>query len=481
MKTRVFILVLSLILSVPLTRAQVWVDTLYQIATANNVVYDTAVNVGGVQQVLRMDISYPVNDTPPPCGRPLLVCVHGGAWMGGTKDDNNVKQWRVDFAKRGYVTASINYRLGILQNPTWHHCNSQIPWLGINFEWDCLQQADTAEWYRALYRAMQDTKSAIRFLVNRQGIYDIDPNNVFLVGESAGGFTVLQTAFMDTATEKPGNTQLMGSVTPNVQYDCPQTSGWGFTYGGSFTRPNLGDINGAGNLPSSPYVLRGVGSFYGGMMGDLLSTNTYNTPPALYLFHQPNDLVVPSGYQRILNGFSDCAYGYCGQGIYNRPWQRGSEAIVELIDSLDLLGYNIPAYTTAFTNNSADCAGQIFNSSLIGHQIDNYQLRTQQMAQLFASRMDTNACFLSPESIVPANNLMIYPNPAEHSLQITATDGMKILQVDVINLLGETIHTQQVNGLGQTQLIRPANLSPGIYPLVISTTQGRIVKKVIWQ
>lgn len=76
---------------------------------------------------------------------------------------------------------------------------------------------------------------------------------------------------------------------------------------------------------------------------------------------------------------------------------------------------------------------------------------------------------------------MIYPNPAEHSLQITATDGMKILQVDVINLLGETIHTQQVNGLGQTQLIRPANLSPGIYPLVISTTQGRIVKKVIWQ
>lgn len=477
MKTRAFTLVLSVMLSVPLSRAQVWIDTLYQIATENDVIYDTVVDFAGNTRLLEMDISYPVNDIPPPCGRPLLVCVHGGAWMSGTKEDANVKQWRIDFAKRGYVTASVNYRLGMFQPASEVHCNvTNI----LGLPWDCLNEQDTMEWYRALYRAMQDVNSSVRYLLHHSSTYTIDADNVFLLGESAGAFTVLQSAFMDSTEERPAPTLALPNALapyPTIAGYCIQPNGWDTSIASmNLQRPDLGTIEGDGNLPVVPFTLRGVGAFYGGMFTDLFSINTHITPPAIYLFHQTGDIVVPHSHTRLLQGVQDCTYGFpasCGYMI-NRPMMRGSSAMVQLIDDLNIMGYLVPEYSPVILNTSVNCLDG-------GHKIDSYHLRTSQMAQLFASRMDTNACFLSTESIVPANNLMIYPNPAEHSLQITATDGMKILQVDVINLLGETIHTQQVNGLGQTQLIRPANLSPGIYPLVISTTQGRIVKKVIWQ
>ena len=54
--------------------------------------------------------------------------------------------------------------------------------------------ADTAEVYRALYRAMQDTKTAMRFLKARSAQDSTNRDAVYIVGESAGAFTALQAA-----------------------------------------------------------------------------------------------------------------------------------------------------------------------------------------------------------------------------------------------------------------------------------------------
>jgi len=84
---------------------------------------------------------------------PLVVWVHGGAWMAGSKENCPI----VRFLKYGFAVASINYRLS----------------------------------QHAIFPAqLEDCKAAIRFLRANANQYNIDPNHIGVMGESAGGHLV---------------------------------------------------------------------------------------------------------------------------------------------------------------------------------------------------------------------------------------------------------------------------------------------------
>ena len=119
--------------------------------------------------VLTMDIYNPItNDST---RRPLLLLIHGGAFFNGDKEAAGYKEWGEYFASRGYIVASINYRLGFLPIGSKH--------------------VD-----RAGYRAVQDAYAAMCFLLRHPELYSIDPNYLFVGGSSAGGITALNLAFM---------------------------------------------------------------------------------------------------------------------------------------------------------------------------------------------------------------------------------------------------------------------------------------------
>jgi len=64
-------------------------------------------------QALKLDI-YKQKDLQQ--AAPLLVFIHGGGWKSGKKEDYRV--YTLDFAEKGFVTASISYRLsGIAKYP----------------------------------------------------------------------------------------------------------------------------------------------------------------------------------------------------------------------------------------------------------------------------------------------------------------------------------------------------------------------------
>ncbi len=67
--------------------AQDWVAQTYSIQTETDIEYGTATDFAGTERTLLMDISVPTNDSPPACGRPLMVIVHGGAWITGNKSE----------------------------------------------------------------------------------------------------------------------------------------------------------------------------------------------------------------------------------------------------------------------------------------------------------------------------------------------------------------------------------------------------------
>lgn len=445
-----------------------WVTKAYNVAYEQDVTYGWDTDYAGTTRALKMDIAYPTNDTPPVCGRPMVLIIHGGAWLGGTKDSGLPPLLLTDFAARGYVAASISYRLGMFQTEKLINCNiSALPGVA----WNCLNMQDTTEWVRAWYRGVQDGKGALRYLVHHSDSLMIDPRNVFVIGESAGAFNALGVAYLDTPEEKPFQCeQVSDALPPNAFYEQPCITGPGFAtkiQDMSLNRSDLGDISGIMNHHGDSIVIRAVGALYGGLFIDLFSHKKPGSIPGLYFFHQPNDLVVPIGFGRLLAGVSQCAsdIGSC-QSIYGRPLARGGDAMKTLIDSLKLQGFEVPIYQYDRTNNQASCLEQILNPSTGGHQVDNYGLRSANMATFFRDFLDFEGECLSVTTEhlrPPSPEWNLYPNPASHRIFISSE--AIGLYYELFRISGEWIQSGFVT---QKEGIDVSDLIPGMYILRMS-------------
>lgn len=129
---------------------------------------------------LDLDIYQPVGD---PAGetRPLLMMIHGGAFFNGDKRQREFEDWCRHFASLGYVAVSIDYRIGFI-----------------------------ADVNRAGYRAVQDARAALHYLLGRDDLR-IDPDRVFVAGTSAGAITALNVAFMKNE-DKPAGVEDEGNL-----------------------------------------------------------------------------------------------------------------------------------------------------------------------------------------------------------------------------------------------------------------------------
>ncbi|HEY4799712.1 MAG TPA: alpha/beta hydrolase, partial [Bacteroidia bacterium] len=152
------------------------------VTTTSNVVYGYNTTNSGTGDTLKMDIYQPAGDVA--TMRPVIVFAHGGSFIGGSKTDSYAVDFATRFAKRGYVVASIDYRLGM-----------SFP---IN----------AANGTNAVWRATQDMKAAIRFFrkdAATTNTYKIDPNYIFAGGYSAGAFMAVHHAYLDKVSEIPAS------------------------------------------------------------------------------------------------------------------------------------------------------------------------------------------------------------------------------------------------------------------------------------
>lgn len=188
---------------------------------------------------LFMDIYEPIGDAS--TKRPLMLWVHPGGFLTGDKEADDMVALCDSFARRGYVTASVGYRLGF--NPL---------------------SASSAE--RAVYRGTQDVRAAIRYMMEYADIYDIDTNYIFLGGSSAGGFATVHVAYGD-------------------QDEVPNS-----VYGGVFEN-DLGCLDCTGNNYQHEVNLAGIVNLWGAL-GDSAWVDADEIVPAL-LIHGTDDGVVP--------------------------------------------------------------------------------------------------------------------------------------------------------------------------------------------
>ncbi len=128
---------------------------------------------------LKMDIYTP--DLPG--RRPLLLMMHGGAYMIGNKEEKGQVEWCRHFASLGYVAASIDYRLGL--------------------------RPGRGAVARAEKEAVEDAAAALTFLLQRD---DVDPERVFVAGTSAGGAIALSLAYDPPSNMPPCRIKAVGNL-----------------------------------------------------------------------------------------------------------------------------------------------------------------------------------------------------------------------------------------------------------------------------
>jgi para-nitrobenzyl esterase len=148
----------------------------FEILTTQDIVYTQAETRSGTI-ALTLDLYRPAPDPRLPETLPAMLVIHGGGFTGGTSRNPKAVEMCRDFAARGYVCLSINYRLqGDLP-----HGSSQRD---------------------AVVAAIRDAHEALAWLRERAQELQIDTNRIVIDGQSAGAVTALYCAYTDIVAPK---------------------------------------------------------------------------------------------------------------------------------------------------------------------------------------------------------------------------------------------------------------------------------------
>jgi acetyl esterase/lipase len=160
-----------------------------------------------------LDLFVPKADGP----LPLIIWVHGGAWLGGSKDGGNPA---LPLLAKGYAVAAINYRLS----------------------------------QHAVFPAqIEDCKAAVRFLRANAKKYNLDPDRFGAWGASAGGHLVALLGTSGDVKELEGDGENRG-VSSRVQCVVDFFGPVDLTKMGAMAGPNSKLDHDAADSPESKLV-----------------------------------------------------------------------------------------------------------------------------------------------------------------------------------------------------------------------------------
>ncbi|MBS1721460.1 MAG: alpha/beta hydrolase [Armatimonadetes bacterium] len=116
--------------------------------------------VDGTQ--VKMDLYLPEHPIAKPV--PVAIMIHGGAWIGGKKEEMSVLA--ASLADKGVAVANVDYRLA------------------PKFKWPAM---------------LDDCQDAVRFVRSHAAEYDLDPHRIGAIGASAGAHLAMLLGFQDGA------------------------------------------------------------------------------------------------------------------------------------------------------------------------------------------------------------------------------------------------------------------------------------------
>ncbi len=434
--------------------------------------------------VLKMDFYEPTGDTA--STRPLIIYIHTGSFLPnplngqctGDKSDSASVEMCKRFAKKGYAVANMNYRLG------WNPVGDQ--------------DTRTGTLLNAVYRAMQDAKSCVRFFRKTVAIggnpYKIDDTKIVLGGQGSGGYVALAAATIDNYADI--TLPKFINFTTNVAYIDTSLSGdWDGNGGMGLNQPAL---NNPGYSNSVNFVFN-----MGGAIGD--SSWLQAGAPPMVCFHVPNDpfapymygpVIVPTTQQFVVNvsGSYDIVRraNYLGNNasfngiVYTDAYSTQANTVNDGIEGLcpfpmidppgPLTGQAGPWewWDTTCTNNSSSLLSNPNMSKTQGMTyIDTVQGYV--CPRMFRS-LGLNVGVSELEML--AKSVNVYPNPAIDRFKVSIDNSTEpISSIRIIDIAGREVLFVKTDNR-RIYDIQTTGLSAGLYFVKLSFAHGEVVKKI---
>lgn len=394
----------------------------------NNVVYATKTNFQNKQVNVWMDIYRPYDHYAMDSKdkRPAYIYFHGGGYVFGGEDGGSEL---IRAAERGMIGIGVKYRLGRLPN--------SIP------NADSLQSAITNS-IQNTYRALQDARDAVKYIVDNADKYNIDKDKLFIAGFSAGGNIVLNYDYLETKNFEASIINGLGPLTAKT--------------------PVAGILSGAG--PFNQLVLQGLASPL-----DYIDKSE-NTP--LYMVHGTCD--------------STALYNY---GNLFDPTTKGSVGSYAIACRKQSLGH--PYHFTTVKggdHNLGSNADKIYesifkwikNEVICGKIINGCELFIETNAKGACVNVPTcPACTATPFVHLESTLLRAYPNPANQYVELNIDNVYNTdLKVFITDVNGK-INLSQIVRLNNNRFrINTSSLLSGVYFITVYTKNalysGRFIK-----
>ena len=399
----------------------------------SNIVYGHNLTASGIDTVLKLDVYQPVGDVS--TSRPLVIAIHGGSFVGGSKTGGDVVPFCKDLARLGYVTASMEYRLGMTNFPFGSHT------------------VDSTDAAAELMRAVQDARAAVRFFRKDARVggntYKIDTNNIFLLGVSAGGLTALHLAYLDQMSEFPNYIDTTGVTSGSVTGE-----------------PGLhGGLEGLSGNPGYPSTVKAIVNICGAL-GDTLWMHPGDVP--VLSFHGTADGTVP--------------YGYATIAVLGIPLLKvcGSSVVAKRADHI-----GIPNCMETWLG--ADHVPESGTSASNLRYYDSCITITRTWLEHFTCATAQNCSYTATPIVMGvdelANNMdySIYPNPANsHAIIDLAAFNGKTVNIELYDALGRKVVNTE-NMKTDRFLLNKNNLPAGMYFINV-ISEGKIYsKKIIFE
>lgn len=463
-----------------------------------------------IPRPLIMDVYEPVGDNG---DRPVMLVFHTGNFLpfpqnngtGGTIRDSTVVELCTRLAQRGYVAASIDYRLG--WNPV-----------------DPSQDFRKFFLINAAYRGVQDARTAVRFMRklavdgDAQGNinpFQIDPSKVGIWGVGTGGYIVAATATIDAYQEivipkflidlgtgpvpmviEGVNGNIFGTSVGTVPPGYPV-----LPEGDTLCYPN--HVTYANGDPISSDI--GLAVNNGGALGDI-SWIDENTPPWVS-FHTPQDPFAPytTGVLKVPgtgdpDDPSDDFAVVEVSGSYDiqaRTNEFGNNDLFDMIDP-DLLDYSDVANSRNDGNKGLfplPTSDPLDSAPWDFYAADNPNASEPPMPERARMYWDTimaytgvRACLAlelgcnltSLSTVNPTEvGLLAAPNPAVDEVQISVAPEYTIQSMELFDGSGRLMRNYfDVNNSQHT--IHKKELTSGIYYLRLRLEEGIIFQKLVF-
>lgn len=488
-----------------------------------------------VPQELKMDIYEPAGDVEE--DRPLVLVFHTGNFLppvtngqiAGSKSDNSDVEICTQLARRGFVAAAVDYRLG------WNPLAEDQPTRALGL-------------IQAAYRGIQDGRTAIRFFRSDaagEDQFGIDPDRITAWGNGTGGYLVAGLATLDDFLEivetENGPAKFLldtnGDGVPETPMVVPTYHGdiegkvLTIAPDGAFGLPAGDTTNYPNHVDFDSDVTMTVN--LGGALGDV-SWIDENTVPMVTV-HSPNDLfapyddavlIVPTtgddivrvqgglGFQPVLNdvGANDvftaaaiddeatdmaiansatAGHDYF-EALYpfiREPNSNGLDegVVINWWDPSALSPPILPDFPNGVPWNALPHpSGGTFNDQgLVLNEGMSPEKARANIAEIMAyvvprlcEGMTLGCMESSTTEVLDASVFTIAPNPATDVLNIQ-TDGMNIQSITIFGLDGKTYAQQEVNS--QSATIYRNNLPAGIYLIKALFEEGVATQRVVFR